>query len=82
MPELVHTAPVTMELRLEHALAAVLRKIGLVGKVAPGAEGLCKIAKDYAEHRNRALSTDQGEVVHVGSCLAPPNPLLDKDIPF
>lgn len=82
MPELVHTVVnVTTEQKLERALAAVLRKIGLIGKVAPGAVGLCRIAKDYVEYRH-ALATDQGEVVQVGSNLAPPNPLLDNDLPF
>lgn len=81
MPELVHAAPDTMQVKLERALAAVLRRMGLIGKVAPGAEQLCRIARDYVEYRN-TLATDQGEVVSVGGSLAPPNPLLDDSIPF
>lgn len=83
MPELVH-APVvvTMEQKLERALAAVLRRMGLVGKVAPSGEELLRVARGYCEYRV-TLATDDGRVVEpFSACLSPPNDVIDGSLPF
>lgn len=78
---------VPIEQRLRWSLAAVLRKLGLIGKVTPSDGDLVRIASAYAKHTAmfggvKVASTDQGEPFEFGKCLAPPNPAIDKDIPF
>lgn len=66
------------------ALAKLLRKLGLIGDVAPSDAAMVKLVDDFCRPpkfgpRGVTLADDQGKIVTTSS---EPREDLDKDIPF
>ena len=75
--------------KLRSALVQVLRKLGLIGKVAPCDSDLLTIADCFASKPawltkgvRTVAAADDGTPFRFGDCLAPSDPKIDKDIPF
>lgn len=70
--------PPSREAMLRKALVLLLKRLGLIGTVVPTDMGLLTLAQDFAGGRREGMvAMDQGKLV-----LSPPNPALDRDIPF
>lgn len=83
MPKLCDKPEDVGALALRRALAAVCRRLGLIGKVSPKDSDLCKIALEYANYgRGVSIAADNGQMQDFKSCLAAPNKKLDSSIPF
>lgn len=86
MPTVNRKAKATFRLSegVRLALAKLLRKLGLIGAVAPSDAAIIKLVDDYCSPprfgpRGMTLSDDQGKIVTTSSG---PREDLDKDIPF
>jgi hypothetical protein len=73
--------PPSREALLRSALASLLRKLGKVGHLVPADLALIALARDFTEG-GRGVADDQGKTWDIADYLAPPNPLLDENIPF
>lgn len=68
------------------ALAAVLRRLGLVGDVAPPDELLVRVAEAFVND-NKVVAASDGRVYGTGgevvvTVTSPPCKALDDDLPF
>lgn len=86
-------AKLSTEVKLRRALAALVRRIGLIGKVAPTDDRLIKVAMDYVNCNwglnapvdgPVTIADDRDDVVSslLTSITSAPIEALDKDIPF
>jgi hypothetical protein len=72
-------APDAQTAALRKALAALLRRLGLIGKDAPDDKRLCELAIEYAEYR---FSIPEATLGPAETPLSPPDKKIDEDLPF
>lgn len=84
MPTVKKRAKATFRLSesVRLALAKLLRKLGLIGEVAPSDAAMIKLVDDFCSlpklgPREMTLADDQGRIVTSG-----PREDLDSDLPF